>query len=77
MPIVRVHMKALETHERSRSKLFRAPSYPTPVFVYPTIPPLDLWQGAVPPRDPIGFCCSTLVHKIPSAFTYSMYAVTV
>ena len=38
-PIVRVHTNALETLERSRSKPFRAPSYPIPAFVYPTMPP--------------------------------------
>ena len=31
-PIVRVHTKALETLKRSRSKPFRAPSYPIPAF---------------------------------------------
>jgi len=38
-PIVRVLTKALETLERSCSKPFRAPSYPIPAIVYPTIPP--------------------------------------
>ena len=38
-PIVRVHTKALLTLKRSFSRHFRVPSYPIPVFVYPTIPP--------------------------------------
>ena len=38
-PIVRVHTKAFQTHERSHSKPFWALSYPILTFFYQTIPP--------------------------------------
>ena len=38
-PIVRVHRKAFLTRERSRSKPVWTPSYSSPAFLYPTIPP--------------------------------------
>ena len=38
MPIVHVHWKTYSTCQGSHSKFFWAPSYPIPIFPYPTTP---------------------------------------